>query len=85
MDDIPTNPALAVASVLDVLPLHQASLIGVMTGNDSTAALFRLKNGQIQRAVIGDTVDRAVLLAIDEAGVMLARAGETSRLTLPGA
>jgi hypothetical protein len=53
-----------------------------MHGPSVGRALFRYR-GRTHVLQVGDTLDRATVVAIGEAVVVLSRGGRTERLTLP--
>lgn len=47
------------------IPLHRASLIGIVGPVDKLAALVRLKDGTIAKLKVGDVTQAGVVIAVD--------------------
>lgn len=71
------------ATAPEALPLSETALIGVVIAPDRLSALLRLPNGRIAQAEPGARIAGETVTAIDEAGIVLARNGQTRRLKMP--
>ncbi len=75
---------LLTATLHDALPASRLALLGTIIKPDSVSALVRLGATKVQSVTIGDQVDGAMVVAIDEGVMVLSESGQTRKLTLPG-
>jgi len=86
MTDQTKTPAatLAAATQERALPIARLTLLGTVHGPGTARALLRI-DGRIETVSNGDDIDGAIVAAIGEGVVILARGSATERLTLPDA
>lgn len=72
------------ATIAEVLPLGETTVIGLFNGPDGGTALLRLPRGRFVKVAAGGLVAGGRVTAINEHGVHVERDGGKIVLTMPG-
>ncbi|MGB1212944.1 MAG: hypothetical protein ACPG4X_06220 [Pikeienuella sp.] len=79
----PSGPGLArAATLVDVIPLDDVSLLGTFGQGNTRRALLRMPTGQVVRVSRGDVVEGWVVGRIEELSMRITRGGEARTLPL---
>jgi len=79
----PKTSPLEAATTKAALPLMNTTLIGLYQTPKGASALIRRPNGKIEKIIPGDRLEGAIVVAIDDKGLVLDRAGTSRRLAMP--
>jgi hypothetical protein len=78
-----TDTVVSNATIPGVLPKKGLTLLGTIVTPSGARALLRHSAGGVEQVGPGDKVSGHEVAAIEDGFILLSRAGETKRLTLP--